>query len=298
MPPQRVFAAAALALAAGCSAPMTDGIGPDSRVPDGSGSGVPADASSADAPPEPDFQSLPWDVIGTGVNFKDSQNPRGNDVFIGYAGYLVTDAEAKTWLTALYEAKLRDLGVRYVYAVRGPDDVEYVHKEIQNTHIVAHMLPELTSDTKFIAIAGHSSGGWVACELLQQLYDQGLDPMGATAHRTVYYDLDGVESCLDTNIVSHLRDVYFVSAHTTVGGGGSSINAMYMMMGAMIFAPGHFELYDASNSGCEPSAGLCLHVSLINTKPHDPSTGTPSDYGDFTNRPVNHWYLDQTPGDL
>lgn len=61
-----------------------------------------------------------------------------------------------------------------------------------------------------------------------------------------------------------------------------------MMAGAMMF--GHqFLLYDASQSGCDVSAELCLHVSLINTKPHDPSTGTP---GDFTNRPVNHWYLD------
>jgi hypothetical protein len=229
-------------------------------------------------------------TLGTGVSFKDSQNPRGEDVFIGYAGYGVSDAESRAWLTALYEAALRSRGVRYVYAVRGPDDVEYVHKEIQNTHLIANLLPEVSASTHVISIAGHSSGGWVACELLQQLYDQHLDPDGVTAGKTVYYDLDGVESCLDTAIVAHLHDLFFVSAHTTAGGGGYSLNAMYMMAGAMMF--GHpFLLYDASDSGCEPAAELCLHVSLVNTKPHDPSTGTPADYGDFTNRPVNHWYL-------
>jgi hypothetical protein len=250
-----------------------------------------------DAPPEPPFDSLPWQTIGTGVAFKDSMNPRGESVFIGYAGYGVTEAESETWMTALYEATLKDRGVRYVYAVRGPDDVEYVHKEIQNTHLVAHLLPEVSSATHFIAIAGHSSGGWVACELLQQLYDQGLDPAGKTSGKTVYYDLDGVESCLDTTIEHHLRGLFFVSAHTNAGGGGFSLNSMYMMAGAMMFgAP--FKLYDASQSGCQATAPLCLHVSLVNTKPHDPSTGTPSDYGDFTNRPVNHWYLDTTSSDL
>ena len=272
-------------------------LGPDAPDPDGGVDGL-ADAAPSDAAPEPDFTMLPWHVIGTGVNFKDSENPRGNEVFIGYGGYGVSDDEAKTWMTALYAAALRERGVRYVYAVRGPDDVEYVHKEIQNTHLIAHMLPELSSATKFIAIAGHSSGGWVACELLQQLYDQGLDPSGATTHRTVYYDLDGVESCLDNTIVQHLRDVFFVSAHTSAGGGGYSLNFPGMMMGAMIYGPQRLKLYDASQSGCEASADLCLHVTLVNTRPHDPSTGTPSDYGDFTNRPVNHWYLDVTSADL
>ena len=287
-----LLAVVSCALAA-CDASMgkPGELGPDADVA-GDGAMPPGDA-----PPEPDFMSLPWTTIGTGVAFKDSQNPRGEDVFIGYAGYGVSDDEARTWMTALYEASLRARGVRYVYAVRGPDTVEYTNKEIQNTHLVAHLLPEVSTSTHFIAIAGHSSGGWVACELLQQLYDQGLDAQGKTVGKTVYYDLDGVESCLDTTIVAKLRDVLFVSAHTTAGSGGFSLNAMYMMAGAMMF--GHpLLLYDATQSGCQPSASLCLHVTLVNTKPHDPTTGTPSDYGDFTNRPVNHWYLDATNSDL
>jgi len=185
--------------------------------------------------PSPTSTAWPWNVIGTGVNFKDSQNPRGSNVFIAYAGYGVTDAEAKIWLTALYKATLRERGVRYVYAVRGPASVEYTQREIQNTHLIAKLLPQISAATHFVAVAGHSSGGWVACELLQQLYDQGMDPAGKTTGRTVYYDLDGVESCLDANIVQHLRRVYFISAHTTVGGGGYSLNTPGMMMGGMIY---------------------------------------------------------------
>jgi hypothetical protein len=281
--------AAVLALV-GCGSMSGGEVGPDA----GDDAVDAAVAPMVDAGPEPDFATLPWDVIGTGVNFKDSQNPRGDEVFIGYAGYGVSDEQAKAWMTALYDAKLRDRGVRYVYAVRGPDDVEYAHGEIQNTHLIAHLLPELSTSTHFVAVAGHSSGGWVACELLHQLYEGGLDPNGATSGRTIYYDLDGVESCLDSTIVQHLRNVYFVSAHTSVGGGGYSLNAVGMMMGGMIYGAAHFKLYDASASGCVPSAELCLHVSLIVTKPHDPNNGTPADYADFTGRPVNHWYLDAT----
>src|SRR4051812_6885891 len=36
------------------------------------------------APTEPAFDSLAWTVIGTGVSYKDSHNPRGENVFIGY----------------------------------------------------------------------------------------------------------------------------------------------------------------------------------------------------------------------
>jgi hypothetical protein len=277
---------------AACDGGVGDyGVDADPSAPDGNVDGMPM-------MPEPDFDTIPWNVIGVGVNFKDTQNPRGNNIFIADAGYAVDDDQAKAWLTALYKDNLRDRGVRYVYAVRGPATVSYSGKEIQNTHLIAQMLPQITDATHFIAIAGHSSGGYVACELMQQLFEQGMDPMGKTSGRTVYYDLDGVESCVDSTIVSHLRNVYFVSAHTNVGGGGSSLNAMYMMVGGMIYGTDHFKFYDASDSGCNPQASLCLHVSLVNTHPNDPNNGTPSDYADFSHGMANHWWLDATATDL
>ena len=281
-------------LFAACTETIND-LDPDAPVDipnDASVDGAMIDAMDV---PEPDFTTIAWQTVGTGVSFKDSQNPRGENVFIAYAGYGVNDAQARIWVTALYQAALRERGVRYVYAVRGPMSVEYLEKEIQNSKLIAKLLPQVSDATKFIAIAGHSSGGWVACEVLQQLFEGGLDPMGKTNGRTVYYDLDGVQSCVDSTMSNRLRKLYFIGAHTNAGGGGNSLNASYMMMGAMRLGLDKFKLYDASNSGCQASAALCLHVTLVNTKPHSATTGTPGDYGDFVGRPVNHWYLDSYP---
>lgn len=251
-----------------------------------------------DAPSEPAFESLPWDVVGLGVSYKDTHNPRGENVFIGYAGYGVSADQSRVWVTRLFQAWLHDRGVRYVYSVQGPAQVDYASQEIQNTHLIATLLPTISPATHFIAVAGHSSGGWVACELMRQLFEGGLDPSGLTRGRTVYYDLDGVQECVDATMVSALRNVYFMSAHTDVGGGGWSINATYMMQGASRLGGGGFHAYDASGSGCQPSAGLCLHVSLINTHPNDPTTGLPGDYADYSLGTVNSWFLSSTAGDL
>ena len=245
------------------------------------------DGSNADAAPEADFGALPWTEIGVGVAYKDSGNPRGADVFIGYAGYGVDDAGARNWVTALYQAALRTRGVRHVFAVRGPASVQYTEKEIQNSLLIATMLPALAPDGT-ITIAAHSSGARVACELLSQLYEQGLDPDGASDGRIAYFDLDGLYGCLDETVAGHLRALHFVYA---ASGADTSLNADDMQAGAGLYGV-EPQAYDASASGCQPDASLCLHVSLVNTRPHDPSTGSPADYADFDGRPVNTWYLD------
>src|SRR5690348_2267464 len=51
----------------------------------------------------PPFDSIPWETgtnVGYGVARKDSQNPLGNGVFIGYAGYNITLDAAEAWVTA------------------------------------------------------------------------------------------------------------------------------------------------------------------------------------------------------
>lgn len=246
-----------------------------------------------DAAPEPDFAALDWTDVGVGVAYKDSGNPRGDRVFIGYAGYGVDDAGARSWATALYADALRDLGVRHVFAVRGPDTVTYVNREIQNSLLIATMLPVLSADAS-IAVAAHSSGAWVACELFEQLFGGGLDPGGATAGRIVYYDLDGLYGCLPAGAQDSLRALHFVYAESAAG---TSLNAGDMADGAATYGQPPL-VHDASASGCAGGASLCLHVSLVNTVPHDPSTGSPLDYADFAGRPVNTFYLDATAGEL
>src|SRR5437660_1700216 len=82
--------------------------------------------SAAPIPEVPQWTEGP--DIGTGVAMKDTGNPRGQSAFIGYAGYSVSIEDAETWVDALYDSWLRDRGVRYVWAVRGPDDSHYEHK--------------------------------------------------------------------------------------------------------------------------------------------------------------------------
>ena len=54
--------------------------------------------------------------------------------------------------------------------------------------------------------------------------------------------------------------------------------------------------YDASKSGCNAGAEWCVHVTLINTKPHDPSNADPlKDYSDFSGRPVCTSYVALMP---
>ena len=64
-------------------------------------------------------------------------------------------------------------------------------------------------------------------------------------------------------------------------------------LGATYAAAGGYWQNDASGSGCAAGAQWCVHVTLITTKPHDPTTGDPLlDYSDFSGRPVCHSWID------
>jgi hypothetical protein len=196
---------------------------------------------------------------------KDTQNPRGSDLFIAYAGYRVSLRDAEAWVDALYDAWLRERGVRYVWAVRGPDDSHYEHKEIGNTKIGAR-LRALAPAASVILVAGHSSGSCVAHELFKQLAE-GKDPDGVTAGKIVYYNLDGIEKGLTARSVARLREAYFVAAvdRTT---DTASPNEGEMRRAAAAYGRPYVE-YDARGAGCMAGASWCLHVSLVNNAPHD-----------------------------
>jgi hypothetical protein len=270
---------AALAVACGDDKP---GVAPDA-----------ARVAPPSAAPPPPFATLPWTELGTGVAFKDTQNPAGDGVFIGYAGYQVTDDEARAWVAALYDAALAESGVRYVYAVRGPQDVQYETRELSNSRLARDLVPRLVGHQAPVVIAAHSSGAWVACELFEQLFEGGFDPTGEALGRVVYFDLDGIASCLPQATLDAFRGLYFV--HAVLGNGVSLQSA------TMVAAHGRWPdqstllTYDAAGSGCRADARMCLHVSLVNTRPHDPGgAARTADYSDFEGRPVNHFYLDAT----
>jgi hypothetical protein len=246
---------------------------------------APATASPpAEAPPAIDDAAwLTGPDIGTGVAMKDTGNPLGDNAFIGYAGYDVPLADAEAWVDALDDAWLREHGVRYVWAVRGPDDSHYENKEIGNTKI-GTKLREIAPTASFILVAAHSSGSCVAHELFTQLAD-GRDGAGTTAGKLVYFDLDGIEKGLSASSVARLRSAYFVGAvdpttHTV------SPNQAEMRRTATLYdgaASGGYVEYDATNAGCARGGTWCLHVSLVTNAPHDTHAARGHlDYTDFS----------------
>jgi hypothetical protein len=63
----------------------------------------------AGPPPRAASSALLWQTgpqVGHGVAFKDTKNPAGENLFIGYAGYRVSLASAEAWVEALHEASL------------------------------------------------------------------------------------------------------------------------------------------------------------------------------------------------
>ncbi len=241
----------------------------------------------------PDFDSIPWqtgDDIGFGIAYKDSQDPGARNVFIGYAGYPFPLDASQSWVTELYHARLRELGVRHVYAVQGPADVPYSQLEIGNSHIATALGTQLEPGA-FVLVAAHSSGTYVAHELFGQLVG-GFDPDGVTADAVVYFNLDGGLAGIDDAILAHLRRTYFVSAFDgSTGTGAANRDAMQYAGDMWSFAGGYVEI-EASASGCNAGAPWCLHMVVINQRPHDPNDSDVVDYYDFVDRPVVTEYID------
>ncbi|MFO0652570.1 MAG: hypothetical protein U0326_40520 [Polyangiales bacterium] len=181
------------------------------------------------------------------------------------------------WVTRLYLDALRARGVRHVYAVQGPRDSLYNAQEIGNSRLIAHMLPRLAPGAR-ILVAAHSSGGFVASELLVQLYARGLDPTHLTAGRVSYWDLDGGAVGLNASIVGQLHHAWFVWASAN---GVQSPNASVMRsLGSTYASAGGALMIDANASGCR--ATWCVHMTLITNTPHNPDASSAmADYASF-----------------
>jgi hypothetical protein len=270
----------------------------DSRPPPATdATGAAANTSQVPDPlPDPEaLAALPWQTgpeVGRGVAFKDTKNPGGENLFIGYAGYRVSLASAQAWVEGLHQGSPAARGVRYLWAVQGPNDHTYSNLEIGNSKIVATMLPLVGPRTRFVLVVGHSSGSFVAHELLGRLAG-GMDPQGVTAGRVVYFNLDGGASGLTTRSVGRLRHAYFVAAHDRTTGTDSPRRATMRLLGAAYASAGAYWEADASDSGCHEGAQWCVHDALIATRPRTPtSTSAQLDDSDFTGGRACHSWID------
>ncbi len=231
-----------------------------------------------------------WGELGFGVSYLNTGSSVGNDIFIGYAGWTVRQSWTQKWVTELYRARLAELGIRHLYSVKGPRDPEYNAREIANSALGNHLLEIAESAQRFIIVA-HSSGSYVAHELLQQLYESGKD-QGQTAGKIIYYNLDGGATGLRQNIVNQLAAMYCVYVDGRLG---RSANALEMEQLAQLYAPkAKVVRIEGNLSGCNSGARWCLHDVLINQKPYNPSTfNLFRDYSLLNeNHPVTVDYLD------
>jgi hypothetical protein len=256
--------------------------------------GGPADgASDASAPVERPFDAIAWQSLGTGVAFKETDSA-GRNAAVLYAGYNITASASQAWASALYARSLRARGVRFVYAVQGPAAVDYRGKEIANRALAASLVSRVSDATRFIVVAAHSSGAYVAAEGFYRLFRERADGGGLARGRVVYFDLDGdwgiaadPERNLSPEAVGAMRWAYFVAVADSARG-INGYNTSAMRAGQMMY-PTRSELvvYDARGAGCATSA--CVHLSLVNTRPLADGN---SSYADFTRGPVNDWYID------
>lgn len=248
--------------------------------------------------PLPEFDDVPWqtgDEIGYGIAYKDLQDPDAHHAFIGYAGYAIALDASQSWVRALWLARLRELGVRHVWAVQGPATVGYDGLEIGNSHLAARLGEVLDEQSKVI-VAAHSSGSYVAHELLGQL-EGGLDGNGITADKVIYFDLDGGTAGLYDAAVQRLHRAYFVSVWDGATGTGAPNRDAMQFLDSMWHDRGGYLELDGSDAGCLGGATWCLHMVVINARPHDPSGSDALDYADFVDRPVVSSYIDMVAAD-
>jgi hypothetical protein len=267
------------ALACGCS-----GVGDEDDDPS---AGTTDDASALTAG---------WTLLGNGVAYKSTG--AGSGVFIGYAGYSVPLDRSTVWVDALFEARLRALGVGHLYGVRGPSDPGYARKDIANTRLASHLVGGPARGAPFVLVGAHSSGTYVAHELFGQVFEGGRDPEHVLEGKVVYGNLDGGQRGLDTQVLASLKKIAFVWAEDTTLSSGRSANAGGMeALGEAHHGSGLRLVVD--RSGCHSGAKWCVHDLLITTRPHDPNTfDLVRDYTDFVGRPVQAGWIRALEGSL
>ena len=171
-----------------------------------------------------DSPGMGWTGVGLGVEYQRVNT--GNAILIAYGGYSARLSYSAAWASELVDAKLGALGVGQIYAVQGPRDPGYDAREIGNSKLRTH-LARIDDGTPPIYVVAHSSGSYVAHELLEQLHAAGNT---AVLSRIAYADLDGGGSGLTTEIVDTLRHVTFVYARDPALSDGYSQNASTAMV--------------------------------------------------------------------
>jgi hypothetical protein len=277
---------ALVSLWAACTTGGTGPSGPGSADPGGEISGDDlGGAIGSDGKGEP--LGGGWTPVGFGVEYQRVNT--GNAILIAYGGYTAHLSYSAAWASELVDVELGAADVGQIYAVQGPADPGYDGREIGNSKLRAH-LATIDDGHSPIYVIAHSSGSYVAIELLSQLHAAGnTNVLG----RIMYACLEGGGSGLTTEIVDELRQITFVYAHDpTLSSGYSENTSAEQALGSQ-YAP-HATTFEVvvPSTGCDNDAGWCLHDVVITHRPHDPSSyDLADDYTDFAGRPLTTEYL-------
>jgi hypothetical protein len=260
-----------------------------------------ASSDSVVRPGDENVQTFDWTTVSSGVQATQDGMAAGNDVFLGFAGWTVQQEWVNTWISALDSARLHALGVRYLYAVKGPLDADYASREIGTAALARHLvaLVSATPSIRRIIVAAHSSGSYVAHEFLHYLYESpAVDSLGVTDTKIVYFNLDGGIGAggsgfpISQTIANHLGHIYAVYAADGATGILSPNHAEMEQLGAMFGTTSQQMKLWVNGSGC--TAQWCVHETLITLHPHKTTTyDLQNDYTDFSaTHPVSTGYLE------
>lgn len=223
-------------------------------------------------------QNFSWFKIGSGVNYTFTENKIGNDIFIAIGGWQSKQEWVNKWSETLYEAKLNELGIQHIFSVKGPDEVCNRNKEI-NIKGLADYVKNIIYATYYInrvIIAAHSSGSFVANDLLELLYgEKGIAKDSFYINKVHYFNLDGGiggDECglaLSDSVIKYIAKVYPVSAYDSSAGLYSSNYETMKRLSEMYGNKSEMILLEVSGSGCTDK--WCLHDAVIIRKPYDPN---------------------------
>jgi hypothetical protein len=230
-----------------------------------------------------------WISVGNGVIYQRVN--AGSGVLIAYGGYSARLTYSAGWASELVDAKLGAHDVGHIYAVKGPAQASYAGREIGNSKLRAHYATIDDGAGAPIFVVAHSSGAFVAHELLQQLHAAGNTEV---LSRISYANLDGGGSGLTQTIARELGGLAFVYAKDPTLSRGLSQNAGAAMSLGLAYRE-HAATFEVTvpNTGCASGAGWCLHDVVVTHRPHNPfHYDLANDYTDFVDRPVTTEYLD------
>ncbi|MDZ7612986.1 MAG: hypothetical protein U5K51_04205 [Flavobacteriaceae bacterium] len=243
--------------------------------------------------------TIAWQYVSHGIRFAVPEESQDRDILICFAGWSVEQAWSENWAMKLWEAKLKDTGTGYLYAVKGPKDVFFESSEIATDSLAMHLQSLMTKNKEMgpikIIVVAHSSGSFVAHRFFSVL-NAKLDWQDLLAKIT-YYNLDGAigsatpATTLTKSVSDKLKEIYAVYAYDeTENIASPNKNEMQKMVLLYPEKVTAIEL-KSSNSGCKDP--WCVHDLLINQSPHNPNGfDLEKDYFEINEQhPVNDHYF-------